>query len=273
LHSAYCSHYPIELSPDIIWIAITQGFSKHVNNNAKKLRHHFVKHEGKVDIQIRMDHFVKGKENPWPDVFPLFSEQIGKHVGDIQSTLVADFSTTTPIEKIISEIVLMESFKQYFDYGMETCCWIPEIRLRGTVSDWEKLKEKASLLQKYDLDWWIPSLLKVLDQFIAIYKTPQLTVETYNFWASIYKFKGGSGGNSTSGWINVLMPYLSGSSKNYHLKNSLKPVLFSTEKSGPDPNEYPNGVSYVPWTCSILNPRSQWNSEEVLWEFLRIPKQ
>jgi len=151
IHHAFSYHLPVELSPELVWIAITQGFSQHVNRNSERLRHHFVKHEGKAEIKIRLDHFVKGKENPWSDAFDSFSEQIGKHVGDIQKTLTADFSTTTPLEKIVSEIVMMEAFKEYFSYSMDTMCWIPEIKLTGTLNDWERIREKAAQLEKYDL--------------------------------------------------------------------------------------------------------------------------
>jgi hypothetical protein len=42
-----------------------------VNANAERLRGKFVRHEGRADITIRRDDFVKGSsENPWPEVFP-----------------------------------------------------------------------------------------------------------------------------------------------------------------------------------------------------------
>src|SRR5262245_22657558 len=74
LHGAFASHRPLRLSPDIIWLTITQGFAVHVSRNAEGLRRHFVSHEGKVKIVVRRDDFIKGSpENPWPEVFTEFS--------------------------------------------------------------------------------------------------------------------------------------------------------------------------------------------------------
>ena len=40
---AYLDHYPIVLSPDILWMLILEGFSYHVRLNHKRLREKFVK--------------------------------------------------------------------------------------------------------------------------------------------------------------------------------------------------------------------------------------
>ena len=68
LHGAFTSHRPLTLSPGIIWLTITQGLAIHINENAERLRHRFVSHDGKLTIKIRRDDFIKGSpENPWPE--------------------------------------------------------------------------------------------------------------------------------------------------------------------------------------------------------------
>ena len=57
---AYADHYPLVLSPDVIWLAIAQGFAMHVTANAERLRERFVRHKGKVTIGVRRDDFVQG---------------------------------------------------------------------------------------------------------------------------------------------------------------------------------------------------------------------
>lgn len=47
VHAAYARHYPLVISPDMIWQCIAQGFAIHVNRNAERLRDLFVTHEGK----------------------------------------------------------------------------------------------------------------------------------------------------------------------------------------------------------------------------------
>src|SRR5689334_15177073 len=46
-YHAFYKHYPLVLSPDAVWFCLAQGFAHHVSLNAERLRHRFVKHEGK----------------------------------------------------------------------------------------------------------------------------------------------------------------------------------------------------------------------------------
>ena len=121
VHMAYDQHYPLVLSPDAIWMCIAQGFANHVNQNAEKLRHLFVEHEEKKEIEVRRDCFVKGSPtNPWPEVFEEFSQQIRKHVGDKTHDLITpEFTTTGAVERAATQVVLMNTFKAYFKYMVD----------------------------------------------------------------------------------------------------------------------------------------------------------
>ena len=46
IFKAYCEHYPLELSVEDFWVAIAQGVSIHLNENAEKYRELMVSHEG-----------------------------------------------------------------------------------------------------------------------------------------------------------------------------------------------------------------------------------
>ncbi|KAH0802665.1 DUF4419 domain-containing protein [Histomonas meleagridis] len=50
--SAYKRHYPFTLSPDIVWLLILQGFSRHINNNSEKFRSSFVDFQGKKELCV-----------------------------------------------------------------------------------------------------------------------------------------------------------------------------------------------------------------------------
>ena len=83
VHQAYEGHYPLVLSPDIIWQCVAQGFAVHVNQNAERLRHLFVKHKGKRDIVVIRDSFVKGsQDNDWEGALESFSQDVREHIGD-----------------------------------------------------------------------------------------------------------------------------------------------------------------------------------------------
>lgn len=86
-------------------------------------------------------------------------------------TLTCNFSTTTSLEKTVSEITIMESVKSYFEFiTIMIVCGIPEITLEGTPQDWEKVLNKARGLKEYKLEWWISQLEPLLEEFVKASK-------------------------------------------------------------------------------------------------------
>jgi hypothetical protein len=76
---AFADEMPVTIAPDDVWGCITYAFQRHVNDYAEKLRHLFVKHEGKKELEVRVDHMVLGQSKPevWEkDVFASFSKQV-----------------------------------------------------------------------------------------------------------------------------------------------------------------------------------------------------
>ena len=114
-----------------------------------------------------------------------FASQIDKHTKDnIAKTITSDFSTTGSVERVASQITLMESVKSYFEYIVEyIACGIPSITLDGSVEDWKRVREKTMQLKKYGLEKWIDSLDPILQEFIlaADGKPNQI------FWKSMIK--------------------------------------------------------------------------------------
>ena len=250
VHTAYDQHYPLVLSTDMIWQCVAQGFAIHVNKNAEKLRHMFVEHEGKKTIAVRRDEFVKGSpDNDWEGVFGDFSDEIRKNVGDeIHSLLTPEFSTTGPVERAAAQIVLMDAFKEYFEYEVQTSCGIPEITLEGTVDDWKKLREKTLSLAKFDLEWWTNAVEPILTEFV---KASSRKVNN-KFWQSIYKLDGGSGGPFITGWIVVLFPYLGSDSSNMHQNGFLKSWNKTGFFHGVTTSSFPCGTVSTPFTWQYL---------------------
>ncbi|XP_070532333.1 uncharacterized protein [Ptychodera flava] len=188
VHLAYDRHYPLVLSPDMIWLCITQGLGIHINQNSDQLRSKFVTFSGKKEITVRRDDFVKGlATNPWPEVFDEFSQKIKDEIGEKNYELITpNFSTTGPMEKAVGDIALMDAMQSFLNYGFMTECGIPSITLEGTREDWMAIREKAIQLEQYDLKWWTDELLPILDQFV---NAASGSVDK-NFWSSIYKYSG-----------------------------------------------------------------------------------
>jgi hypothetical protein len=55
VYMVYCSHYPLEVSVEDFWVAIAQGVSVHLNENAEKYRQLLVSHEGKKELKLRVN--------------------------------------------------------------------------------------------------------------------------------------------------------------------------------------------------------------------------
>jgi Domain of unknown function (DUF4419) len=206
LHLAFRDHRPVCLSPDMIWLLIAQGVANHVNANAEELRPRFVRHQGKARLVVRRDDFVKGSpENPWPEVFPAFTEQVRGHVGDVtHDFFVANFSTTGPAEKAAFEIVLLDAVQSYFTFELHTVCGIPAVTLEGSADDWRAVLEQARQLPRFDLAGWLTVLEPTLQQFVAAAEGRPDSA----FWQSIYKHRTVSGGDVVTGWIVTFFPYL-----------------------------------------------------------------
>ena len=203
---AYDQHYPLILSPDMIWLLIAQGFAQHVNLNAEALRYRFVAHEGKITLKVVRDEFVRGfAGNDWEGAISEFSAQIREHVGaTAHDRVVRRFSTTGIVAQAAFEMTLMDAMQSYFDYRLITRCGIPEITLEGTPEDWDAVYAGAAALADYDLGWWSDCLLPVLSHFA---RASRGDIDQ-SFWRSLYKLEHQSGGSVITGHLVNLFPYL-----------------------------------------------------------------
>ena len=201
---AFYLHYPLTLTPDGVWFCIAQGFAHHVRLHAETLRRAFVAHEGQLTLVVERRDFLLGKPNPWPEAFSAFSQQIAQHVGPLHRVVVADFSTTGPVERAASEVLLMDVFEPYFEYAMMLGCGIPAITLAGTPDDWRSIRKRAAVFAEYGLQDWLATLLPVLDKLVETASgRPDIA-----FWRSFFRHQSNSGPNELTGWINALFPYL-----------------------------------------------------------------
>jgi hypothetical protein len=213
--SAYQNHYPITISPDIAWLLICQGFANHVNNSPEEIRAKIVSFEGKETLTVIRDQSQASSLEtfPWESVFPEFASQIAGYSGEsLVKTLSADFSTTTPTTSIASQITIMESVREFFNYKVILMgCGIPEVTVEGTVKDWEKIYSRLDQLEKYDLAWWTDELKPVIKKIIAT-KKGKLDKQ---FWMNMVKYhKLGVYGSydGIDGWLLKFYPYLTGGS-------------------------------------------------------------
>ena len=210
--TAFKKHYPITLSPDIIWLLILQGFSRFVYYNSEQLREYFVNFEGKKEIQVlgqSLSPETATKEQ-WEKIFSSFSEEVAKNVGkDFINEITPNFTTTTSTSTTACQLTMMASFERYFFYRFSVCrCGIPYVNLEGTVEDWYKIKEKIQTLAKYKLPW-----AEELDEIITEFINSKEGKINKSFWRSMVRFRDVNNHYDPSrytGWFIHLFPYDNG---------------------------------------------------------------
>ena len=215
LVQAYADHRPFVLSPDAVWQLISFNFSEYINNHSEEMRSLLVPHEGVKELKIMTDEDILDDKNAdWSDIFEKFSVAIAENTkGDIAQLMTSDFTTTSPTERIASQITLMESLKSYFHYiAGRLACGIPNITLKGTPADWRKVAEKVQGLEKYNMGWWTKELKPIMAEFV---KTAEGHPDK-KFWKDIVmqdrpdRLRGGGCSSekptNLDGWVVKLFP-------------------------------------------------------------------
>lgn len=199
LHYSYAQHRTISISPDMIWLMILQSVSEHINQNYDSLRTQIVNFDGKKEIVIQRDDFIKGNENnKWHEAIPTFSDSIEKFVTkDFYGLCDKDFSTTSYNEKIAFQVTLMNAVDNYFSFWTGTSCGIPSIILEGTAKDWKWIYNNVDKFNAFGLEHWINELKPILFQFVRARKGDVDKA----FWQSIYKIHEDCVDIYVSGWI------------------------------------------------------------------------
>jgi len=205
VHIAFAEHRPLSLSPDMLWITIMQGVAQHVHNNPERLRKRLVSHQGKALIATAVSDFdPDSPESDWQSLIDNLGEALKDNIGETYDQLMADFSTTGPLERTVCAITILDAYEAYFEYVVTCVCGIPSITLEGSVSDWRNLREKIEILAHFEMDWWLSSLRPILDQFVRA-ADGDIDLE---YWQNIYKLKKAYGWDRINGWIARLIPYI-----------------------------------------------------------------
>ena len=195
--TAYNNHWKLRTSPDDWWFCVIKRVACAIDRNAKKepVRRMFVDHEGKKTIEVVVpDTSIYTVDYSW------FFDQISKEVQanikvpEFVDGMTSDFSTTTAVQKIVSQITMMTSVQEYFRFCMNCLCGISAVEMLGTEDDWSKLKSKLKVLRtllepiENDLDlsteWW-DAVEKVFSNLLATYQGSALS----EWWSQIMSFK------------------------------------------------------------------------------------
>ena len=227
LARAYGNHFPINVSPDMIWLLILQGYARFMDKYSELVREKYVNFKGKKTLYINKlgTTMNMATEKDWNDIIDECVEQISEHVGEETiSNLQSDFTTTNDVTLLASQASIMSAMKNYFVYkGIMGICGISYITLEGTLEDWEKIKSKLIYLSKFALNWWTKHLIPIIDNIIKTKKyyekNKNISGELIDFWKNMIKIKDKNGKYEPdifNGWIIKFIPDLRGDYPNLY---------------------------------------------------------
>jgi hypothetical protein len=147
---AYNEHYNLRTSPEDWWYCVIRRVALAIDNNSSKdsVRKMFVEHQGKKTLTVTVPEWPLSNVN-YDLFFERMSEEIANNVKvpEYVDAMTANFSCTTNVQRIVSQITLMSSMQEFFEYVMNLMCGIPAIEMLGTEADWQKLLAKIKALK------------------------------------------------------------------------------------------------------------------------------
>ena len=201
VQAAYNNHWVLRTRPEDWWTSISQTIATRIDKHANNplVRQFFVSHEGKKQLTVGIGPSVQGINNE--KFFQEMISQVTRNINkpEYTTTMASDFSQSSPVDRIVSSIMLMFSFKEYFEYRAMFCCGIPGVTMLGTEDDWKRLIDK--LEQVEDLLRPIDQVLQMADWFATSKAVLKNLLETYqgnpdkDWWSRIMDIRPfGSGG-------------------------------------------------------------------------------
>jgi hypothetical protein len=205
----YNEHRALIIRPDDVWLAIMTQFSCFVNGNAEAMRSLFVLHEGQKELSMTIRQ--QPGEGNWDLVVNMLvgtmNEQIQQNVIDpeLRQWIIPDFSTTTPLDVLVSGMVMMATVKEYFTFQLTLGCGIPRVTLEGEKSDWTRILNRLEKLKEFGpkTNAWYRLLRPILLRFIKAFDHPG-SKENLDFWSQVAHYESFESGTTwLSGWVTA----------------------------------------------------------------------
>jgi len=270
VHFGFSHHRPVVLSPDIFWLTLLQGFAIHITTNSDSLKKALLIDHANTAILVKNDELVRGKSNQWPETIGALVDSTCKNVNQKYFDIFnSTYSTTDKNTNLAYKITFLNSVDDYFDYSAQTACGIPYIVLEGKPEDWAQLNQNVKKMYGYGLDNWVGKMDKLTQN---IYRSA-IGKSDNAFWKNIYKYNEQSGGNTVTGWIVDMFPYLVSNGenikfrKNEYISYTLKDSIINLEQNlrhhewvrGVTGGDFPLGYSQVDLNWIYYNDTLKMN--------------
>ena len=208
---AYSWHHHLVIRPDDIWVAILTQLSIYINKHAKELRGKFVAHDGKKELEVRIDGIRFTVDDSRFSVEYGFIAEKMTHLlqenvvdPELRAWVMPAFTTTDKTDEVVASILMMGTLQKYFDFKARYLCGIPSVELLGEQADWEEILKRVEKLQTFgeESTQWYRLLKPVLSRFVATFDTPQAP-EISDFWARMINRHESSGVDEVNGWLSA----------------------------------------------------------------------
>merc|ERR1711962_203082 len=212
--ACYNNHWVLRTSPDDWWNVIVRNVAQAIDTNGEKnkVRDFFVEHQGKKTIEVKLPGSLSNIDYSW--LFDQFSEGIRHNIKTpgYVDIMKADFTTTTPDQLIVSQIMLMSSLQKYFDFCMSTKCGIPGVDMKGTLDDWNQLVKKTvdlklmlePIMNDLELSQWFTLTLDMLKKLVNTFEgNPDK-----EWWSHILSWNETYGSGARSWWSGWMIDFL-----------------------------------------------------------------
>lgn len=189
LSKCWTDHLGAVISPEIVWFTLLTELAGMVNRSPEKFRKLFSESEEKQSVII-----VTGELVEMP--LDALVGSLKKLVPEDTDQFMPDFSTATDRSRHAFHAAFCDLVSPYYNYGMMLCA-IPAIDVRGSVDDWQLMKQSWDKLTKVFgcAGDWFKRVGKILDSCIE-------NRENAEWWRNIFHLtKCGSGSQvEVSGW-------------------------------------------------------------------------
>ena len=156
---AFYDHRTLRLDPSVLWLTICAGFRSYASRfpTALKARLGVVDVAGGGGAKATIDVFdpavTLDSWIDWPKQLQSIAAKIEARFGAETTELFAtDFSGSSPTDKAVSSILLMDVFSDHVSLRLRAGCGFPAVELAGTLADFDALRAKTrALLDKFEL--------------------------------------------------------------------------------------------------------------------------
>jgi hypothetical protein len=248
VHQAFAAHVPLSLRPDTLWYLIVHEVAGYVRQHPGQSAGLFTGTPGREQqITVDDDSLRYDAPSDWMRSVNLVRGPLREKITDRTMELfLPRFTTSTAEDETALLVALMDVVSPYYGFKWRTDCGIPQVRLEGEAPDWQALCTRADLLAREfsGLSGYFAGLLPVLQEIAA---TASGAAPDQEFWRSVYKVGGGSGGPYVNGWITAFFAHVQ-TRNGPRLREHFDWAAMAKEPFGGfTTDQFPSHVSQVPF--------------------------